>query len=176
MLQTSDGPGDDCARRVDSGTPENPGRCPGSPADPRAGAGSHPYLVIGATMGHPKGKTPSLADRISAGVKVGVHQEGSAVLDRIARLDSPVVQGATSRPERSLSNGPQHRGPPPRTFAAEARVSGPEAWEGSPVFVGGATATGYKPGSILEFSLDLLDDNPCNPRRFYLQESIDRLA
>jgi hypothetical protein len=36
--------------------------------------------------------------------------------------------------------------------------------------------TGYKPGSILELPLDILDDNPCNPRRFYLQESIDRLA
>jgi ParB family transcriptional regulator, chromosome partitioning protein len=127
-------------------------------------------------MGHPKGKTPSLADRISAGVKVGVHQEGSAVLDRIARLDSPVVQGATSRPARPLSAAAQRPGADPVVLASEATDFVPEALEGSPGFVAWATATGYKPGSILELALDLLDDNPCNPRRFYLQESIDRLA
>jgi ParB family transcriptional regulator, chromosome partitioning protein len=127
-------------------------------------------------MGHPRGKTPSLADRISAGVKVGVHQEESAVLDRIARLDSPVVQGATSRPERSLINGAQHPGADPLALASEATDFVPEALEGTPGFVAWAKTTGYKPGSILELSLDLLDDNPCNPRRFYLQESIDRLA
>jgi ParB family transcriptional regulator, chromosome partitioning protein len=124
-------------------------------------------------MGHPKGKTPSLADRISAGVKVGVHQEGSAVLDRIARLDSPVVQGAATRP---AINGAQHPGADPLALASEAADFVPEALEGSPGFVAWAKATGYKPGSILELPLDLLDDNPCNPRRFYLQESIDRLA
>jgi ParB family chromosome partitioning protein len=127
-------------------------------------------------MGHPRGKTPSLADRISAGVKVGVHQEGSAVLDRIARLDSPVVQGATSRPARSLSNGAQHPGSAPVPLASEASDVVPEGLEGTPGFVAWAQATGYKPGTIIELSLDLLDDNPCNPRRFYLQESIDRLA
>src|SRR5215475_8365824 len=140
MLQTSDGPGDDCARRVDSGTPENPGRCPGSPADPRAGAGSHPYLVIGATMGHARGKTPSLADRISAGVKVGVHQEGSAVLDRIARLDSPVVQGTTSRPAHSLIDGAQHSGSAPLVLTSEATDFVPDALEGTPGFVAWAEA------------------------------------
>jgi ParB family transcriptional regulator, chromosome partitioning protein len=127
-------------------------------------------------MGHARGKTPSLADRISAGVKVGVHQEGSAVLDRIARLDSPVVQGTTSRPARSLIDAAQHPGADPVVLASEATDFGPEALEGTPGFVAWVKATGYKPGSILKLSLDLLDDNPCNPRRFYLQESIDRLA
>jgi ParB family chromosome partitioning protein len=127
-------------------------------------------------MGHARGKTPSLADRISAGVKVGVHQEGSAVLDRIARLDSPLVQGTTSRPARSLINGAQHLGSDPVVLASEATDFVPEALEGTPGFVAWAKATGYKPGSILELPIDLLDDNPCNPRRFYLQESIDRLA
>jgi ParB family transcriptional regulator, chromosome partitioning protein len=127
-------------------------------------------------MGHARGKTPSLADRISAGVKVGVHQEGSAVLDRIARLDSPVVQGTTSRPARSLIDGAQHLGSDPVVLASEATDFVPEALEGTPGFVAWAKATGYKPGSILELPIDLLDDNPCNPRRFYLQESIDRLA
>jgi ParB family chromosome partitioning protein len=127
-------------------------------------------------MGHARGKTPSLADRISAGVKVGVHQEGSAVLDRIARLDSPLVQGTTSRPARSLIDGAQHLGSDPVVLASEATDFVPEALEGTPGFVAWAKATGYKPGSILELPIDLLDDNPCNPRRFYLQESIDRLA
>jgi ParB family transcriptional regulator, chromosome partitioning protein len=127
-------------------------------------------------MGHARGKTPSLADRISAGVKIGVHQEGSAVLDRIARLDSPVVQGTTSRPARSLIDGAQHLGSDPVVLASEATDFVPEALEGTPGFVAWAKATGYKPGSILELPIDLLDDNPCNPRRFYLQESIDRLA
>jgi ParB family transcriptional regulator, chromosome partitioning protein len=127
-------------------------------------------------MGHARGKTPSLADRISAGVKVGVHQEGSAVLDRIARLDSPVVQGTTSRPARSLIDAAQHPGADPVVLASEATDVGPEALEGAPGFVAWAKATGYKLSSILELSLDLLDDNPYNPRRFYLQESIDRLA
>src|SRR5688572_15509492 len=108
-------------------------------------------------MGHPRGKTPSLADRISAGVKVGVHQEGSAVLDRIARLDSPVVQGATSRPARSLSNGAQHPGSAPVPLASEASDVVPEGLEGTPGFVAWAQATGYKPGTIIELSLDLLD-------------------
>src|SRR5919108_2825715 len=101
-------------------------------------------------MGHPKGKTPSLADRISAGVKVGVHQEGSAVLDRIARLDSPVVQGATSRPARPLIDAAQRPGADPVVLASEATDVGPEALEGSPGFVAWGKATGYKPGSILE--------------------------
>jgi len=127
-------------------------------------------------MGHARGKTPSLADRISAGVKVGVHQEGSALLDRIARLDSPVVQGTTSRPARSLIDGAQHPGSDPLVLTSEATDFVPEALEGTPGFVAWAKATGYKPGSILELPLDLLDDNPSNPRRFYLQESIDRLA
>jgi len=107
---------------------------------------------------------------------VGVHQEGSAVLDRIARLDSPVVQGTTSRPARSLIDGAQHLGSDPVVLASEATDFVPEALEGTPGFVAWAKATGYKPGSILELPIDLLDDNPCNPRRFYLQESIDRLA
>src|SRR5919109_3378703 len=106
-------------------------------------------------MGHPKGKTPSLADRISAGVKVGVHQEGSAVLDRIARLDSPVVQGTTSRPARSLIDAAQHPGADPVVLASEATDVGSE--EGTPGFVAWAKATAYKPGSILELPLDLLD-------------------
>jgi ParB family chromosome partitioning protein len=107
---------------------------------------------------------------------VGVHQEGSAVLDRIARLDSPVVQGTTSRPARSLIDAAQHSGSDPIGLASEETDFGRETVEGTPGFVVWAKATGYKPGSILELSLDLLDDNPCNPRRFYLQESIDRLA
>ena len=127
-------------------------------------------------MGHPRRKAPSLADRISAGVKVGVQQEESAVLDRIARLDSPVVQGATSRLARSLNDAAQHPGADSVVLASEATDFGLEALEGTPGFVAWAKATGYKPGSILELPLDLLDDNPCNPRRFYLQESIDRLA
>jgi ParB family transcriptional regulator, chromosome partitioning protein len=127
-------------------------------------------------MGHARGKTPSLADRISAGVKVGVHQEGSAVLDRIARLDSPVVQGTTSLPARSLIDAAQHAGSNSVVLASEATNFSPEALEGTPGFVAWAKATGYKPGSILELPLDLLSDNPCNPRRFYLHESIDRLA
>src|SRR5918996_2197930 len=127
-------------------------------------------------MGHARGKTASLADRISAGVKVGVHQEGSAVLDRIARLDSPVVQGTTSRPARSLIDDTQHPGSDPLILTSEATDFVLDALEGTPSFVAWAEAMGYKPGSILELPLDLLDDNPCNPRRFYLQESIDRLA
>jgi ParB family transcriptional regulator, chromosome partitioning protein len=98
------------------------------------------------------------------------------VLDRIARLDSPVVQGTTSRPARSLIDGAQHLGSDPVVLASEATDFVPEALEGTPGFVAWAKATGYKPGSILELPIDLLDDNPCNPRRFYLQESIDRLA
>src|SRR5262249_54115808 len=125
-------------------------------------------------MGHARRKTPSLADRISAGVKVGVHQEGSAVLDRIARLDSPVMQGTTSRPARSLIDAAQHPGAGPVVLASGATEVGLK--EGPTGFVAWAKPTGYKPGSILELPLDLLDDNPCNPRRFYLQESIDRLA
>jgi ParB family chromosome partitioning protein len=127
-------------------------------------------------MAHARGKAPSLVDRLSAGVKVGVQQEGSAVLDRIARLDSPVVQGTTSRPARSLIDGAQHLASDPVVLASEATDFAPEALEGTPGFVAWAKATGYKPGSILELPIDLLDDNPCNPRRFYLQESIDRLA
>jgi ParB family transcriptional regulator, chromosome partitioning protein len=127
-------------------------------------------------MGEGRGKTPSLADRISAGVKVGVHQEGSAVLDRIARLDSPVVQGTTSPAARSLTDVAQPPGSDRVVPTSEATDAGPEAPEGSPGFVAWAKAMGYTPGSILELALDLLDDNPCNPRRFYLQESIDRLA
>src|SRR5262245_16479523 len=122
-------------------------------------------------MGQARGKTPSLGDRIATGVKVGVQQEGSAVLDRIARLDSPVVQGSALPPARSLNDPVQS----PRS-KGEAAVSAPDALEGTPAFVAWAKATGYKPGSILELPLGVLDDNPCNPRHFYLPESIDRLA
>jgi ParB family chromosome partitioning protein len=98
------------------------------------------------------------------------------VLDRIARLDSPVVQGTMSRPAHSLTDAAQ----PPDSDAtlptSEATDAGSEAPEGTPGFVAWAKATGYKLGSIFNLSLEVLDDNPCNPRRFYLQESIDRLA
>lgn len=82
-------------------------------------------------MGHTRGKTPSLGERISAGVKVGVGQEGSAVLDRIARLDSPVVQGTPSRPARSLDDAIQ-----PPNSEAEAVDSVPNMLEGTPSFCG----------------------------------------
>ena len=107
---------------------------------------------------------------------MGVHQEGSAVLDRIARLDSAVVQGTTSRPAHSLIDAAQHDGSDSVVSASEIADVIPKASEGTPRFVAWAKAAGYKPGSILKLPLDLLDDNPYNPRRFYLQESIDRLT
>ena len=98
------------------------------------------------------------------------------MLDRIARLDSAVVQGTTSRPAHSLIDAAQHHGSDSVVSASEIADVIPKASEGTPRFVAWAKAAGYKPGSILELPLDLLDDNPYNPRRFYLQESIDRLT